>query len=330
MMAELEKIKIESDANKSAALTYEWAARTLRRMKRASPVSLLVTLEYLNMVVREEFTFDDCLTMDYRLSQKFADTDDYWIGVQAACDRNRSAIWSYKSVDKVPAEVVRNYFLPFDDPRKEFRAIYSRPKEQQKDWARYYNDFIAELTTPVPKPRIWQDDGGLYLGRIPPGTSTLSTEQILDIPTWQEIRDSLDIWEDLCYRLDFSLRHHRRAGYIPELAKRFVKEILGDAYTQIRKFVTKSTNIPATYLDLGSVILDSMQPILKSARVKGSPDEWLPAAKDIIPIIGENMHKLNSLLRPLKIPDSFQEEAFEMGIAAYDRGLAEDVDYVSV
>lgn len=96
---------------------------------------------------------------------------------------------------------VRSFFLPFDDPRTEFKPLYSRPKEPIPDWEKYYYDFIAvcrtnfiqlinlyvvqELTVPAVKPRIWQDDGSIYLGRLAPDYANYTTEQILAIPTFQ-------------------------------------------------------------------------------------------------------------------------------------------------
>jgi len=260
------------------------------------------------------------------------ETDDYWAGLNAACDRNRSAIWSYKSVKEVDKDTVRKYFLPFEDPRKEFKPIYSRPDEIMPDWKDLHDRFVDEYTTPAVRPRAFMEDGSMYFSRGRPFLSTLTQNEFFDIPCIKEMRLNVTSWIKLCEEIDYALRTPPHFNVV-RLGKRFKEEIIHDCFREINKFCMGSPFLPAIYSELGISIMNTIQPIVRSARLAGDPLEWLPAAVDVVPLIAQELGKLKDLLFPVDEEDDlnlFQEEMQALSIEAYNRSLVEDIDYVSV
>jgi len=292
-------------------------------------VSLLVTLEYLNIVARERLTFEDVLTMDFRLSQRFSETDDYWEGLKVACETNRSATWSYKSVDEVPLDVVYSFFRPFDDPRMELKQMESRPNENIIDWLKIYDDFMAELTIPTPIPRIFDENLSLVLGRLPTPTAELSDKDRLLVPQAEDVIDQLQYWQHVTLQLDYAIRHRDERETLDTLIPDFQQEIMSECFTTLRAFVMKSTDIPVQTINAANDVVHSIQAIMLYASSSSVRHEWIIAARDVLPIIASNLRLLHLLLTPSDIPASFDEEANTLGIAAFDHGLIQDVDYVS-
>eukprot|EP01111_Echinosteliopsis_oligospora_P011350 TRINITY_DN3730_c0_g1_i2.p1 TRINITY_DN3730_c0_g1~~TRINITY_DN3730_c0_g1_i2.p1 ORF type:complete len:530 (-),score=122.12 TRINITY_DN3730_c0_g1_i2:781-2370(-) len=139
MMDELAKICVETDPTVITAVNqehtnrqYEWALRTLNRMKKASPLSLAVTFEYLKR--SKEMDFFEILKTDYRLSQRFVKTEDLYEGLHATIMDKREPKWSYSSVNDVPKDLVDSFFKPFDNPADELKYVISRPHEEMVDW----------------------------------------------------------------------------------------------------------------------------------------------------------------------------------------------------
>ena len=58
-----------------------WGTRTLAKLQTACPLSLCVTLEYIQRAAKEQLSLYDTLKMDYRIAQKFLSHDDFFEGV---------------------------------------------------------------------------------------------------------------------------------------------------------------------------------------------------------------------------------------------------------
>jgi enoyl-CoA hydratase/carnithine racemase len=86
----------------------EWSERVLARLNKASPVALLATHRALRAA--QQMTLHQCLNMEFTLTQRLMRTKDYWEGIEAHVVENREPVWSYASIDTVPAEVIDALF----------------------------------------------------------------------------------------------------------------------------------------------------------------------------------------------------------------------------
>ena len=95
-----------------AALEVEgtvWAADTLKKLRRMSPTSLKVTLR--QMRTGRTLSFDDAMTMEYRMSQAFIQGEDFYEGVRALLvDKDKSPRWRPDSLDAVSSDQVEKFF----------------------------------------------------------------------------------------------------------------------------------------------------------------------------------------------------------------------------
>eukprot|EP00029_Vermamoeba_vermiformis_P014293 TRINITY_DN9413_c0_g1_i1.p1 TRINITY_DN9413_c0_g1~~TRINITY_DN9413_c0_g1_i1.p1 ORF type:complete len:409 (-),score=108.12 TRINITY_DN9413_c0_g1_i1:13-1239(-) len=86
-----------------------WAKETLTNMKKMSPTSLKVVFKSLRDGAK--LPLDECLKMEYRISQKFMEGHDFFEGVRALLvDKDKNAKWQPASVTEVSDEVVERYF----------------------------------------------------------------------------------------------------------------------------------------------------------------------------------------------------------------------------
>jgi enoyl-CoA hydratase len=102
----VEDIMAALDANSDPFATH--AAATLRTM---SPTSLKLTLKELRKGA--SMTFDECMIMEYRLSQSVLAGHDFYEGVRAQLvDKDRSPKWYPATLDAVDDSAIDSLFLP--------------------------------------------------------------------------------------------------------------------------------------------------------------------------------------------------------------------------
>ena len=92
----------------------DWAQKTLAKLTAMSPLSLLVTEEEMRRGA--EMSFDDCMTMEYRLSQAFMAGHDFHEGIRALLiDKDKAPKWQHGSIHEVSPAEVEAYFAPLGD-----------------------------------------------------------------------------------------------------------------------------------------------------------------------------------------------------------------------
>lgn len=107
----------ESVAEIEAALAAEdspWASKVRAVMRGKSPLSQKVTFRQ----VREGATldFDDCMRMEYRMSQHFMAGREFFEGVRAlVVDKDQKPAWQHAALDDVSDAEVDEYFAPLGD-----------------------------------------------------------------------------------------------------------------------------------------------------------------------------------------------------------------------
>lgn len=86
-----------------------WATQTLETLKQKSPTSLKVTLQALRRGLALDLPA--CLQMEYRLSEHFMQSHDFYEGVRALIvDKDKNPQWLPATLDKVTGEIVDSYF----------------------------------------------------------------------------------------------------------------------------------------------------------------------------------------------------------------------------
>jgi enoyl-CoA hydratase len=102
----VEDIMAALDANSDPFATH--AAAALRTM---SPTSLKLTLKELRK--GRSMTFDECMVMEYRLSQSILAGGDFYEGVRAQLvDKDRDPRWYPTTLDAVDDSAIDSLFLP--------------------------------------------------------------------------------------------------------------------------------------------------------------------------------------------------------------------------
>lgn len=82
MNAAFDSKSVEEIFDKLSKDPSEWAKRTLETLKKMSPTSLKVTFEQLRR--GKEHTLPECLKMEYNLSQRFMQKEDFYEGVSSS------------------------------------------------------------------------------------------------------------------------------------------------------------------------------------------------------------------------------------------------------
>ena len=89
----------------------EWASTQLGLLEKRAPLSLKVTLRALRQGATQ--SFDNCMVMEYRLSQSFMDGSDFFEGVRAVLvDKDHAPRWQPASLEAVSDAMVEDYFTP--------------------------------------------------------------------------------------------------------------------------------------------------------------------------------------------------------------------------
>lgn len=98
----------------------EWAKSKVDVINKMSPISLKVSLKQLREGAKLRTLFE-CLTMEYRLVQRFMEDKDFYEGVRAVLiDRDNSPKWTPSTLQAVTAEKVDSYFASLGENELEF------------------------------------------------------------------------------------------------------------------------------------------------------------------------------------------------------------------
>eukprot|EP01006_Ploeotia_vitrea_P021428 TRINITY_DN53802_c0_g1_i1.p1 TRINITY_DN53802_c0_g1~~TRINITY_DN53802_c0_g1_i1.p1 ORF type:complete len:451 (-),score=209.84 TRINITY_DN53802_c0_g1_i1:81-1409(-) len=137
----IEKVfeRLESTASKQdGSAEAEWAAKQLKTLGRMSPTALKVTFRQIRE--GETKSLEECLKMEFRLSQGFMRTADFFEGVRALLvDKDNQPKWQYADVTQVPDNHVDEFF--------------DKPDNADDLLLGYLNpDFVA-----APKPKVVEE-----------------------------------------------------------------------------------------------------------------------------------------------------------------------------
>ncbi|XP_076455950.1 3-hydroxyisobutyryl-CoA hydrolase, mitochondrial-like isoform X2 [Babylonia areolata] len=95
----------------------EWAQQQLKILKKMSPTSLKVTLKQLQ--TGETLSLAEVLQMEYRLSQRCLEDNDFFEGVRAVLvDKDQNPKWQPDRLEGVTAEKLDHYFSPLAPDRE--------------------------------------------------------------------------------------------------------------------------------------------------------------------------------------------------------------------
>lgn len=87
-----------------------WCEKIMNSIEKKAPTSLKVTLHALQLA--ETLSFDECMTMEYRLARRFLEHTDFREGIRAAIiDKDQVPQWQPATLEEVSIE---EYFAPLD------------------------------------------------------------------------------------------------------------------------------------------------------------------------------------------------------------------------
>ncbi|MEO1194472.1 MAG: enoyl-CoA hydratase/isomerase family protein [Pseudomonadota bacterium] len=109
------KASVESVIEALEALGNDWAKETLETLSKRSPTSLKVAFEQLRQGAALDF--DDCMIMEYRLSQAaMRPGSDFYEGIRAVLvDKDHAPLWNPDSLAGVTSQDVGSWFAPLGD-----------------------------------------------------------------------------------------------------------------------------------------------------------------------------------------------------------------------
>jgi enoyl-CoA hydratase len=97
----------------------EWAAETRAGLLTKSPTSLKITLRQL--IVGRDFSIEDALALEYRLTQHVMAGHDFYEGVRAVLvDKDQQSRWDPATLALVDDAMVDAYFAPLGDSELRF------------------------------------------------------------------------------------------------------------------------------------------------------------------------------------------------------------------
>ncbi|UCH73330.1 MAG: enoyl-CoA hydratase/isomerase family protein [Rhodospirillales bacterium] len=98
-----------------------WAVKTLQALEGKSPFALKVALRQLRL--GQALDFEDCMAMEYRLSQRVVPGHDFREGVRAAViDKDRTPSWRPETLAAVSEEMVLACFASLGERELSFTA----------------------------------------------------------------------------------------------------------------------------------------------------------------------------------------------------------------
>ncbi|XP_067931950.1 3-hydroxyisobutyryl-CoA hydrolase, mitochondrial-like [Watersipora subatra] len=92
----------------------DWAANTLKTLKKMSPTSMKVTMEQLRRGA--QMSLADCLKMELRICRMTMMNNDFYEGVRAVLvDKDNQPNWRPATLEATTDEYVQTYFHPMPD-----------------------------------------------------------------------------------------------------------------------------------------------------------------------------------------------------------------------
>ena len=87
----------------------DFASKTMKTLKRMSPLALAVTFEQIKR--GQKMTLHDCFVMEFKMTQGFIEHGELLEGVRALLvDKDKKPKWAHKSVAWVKPEEVEWFF----------------------------------------------------------------------------------------------------------------------------------------------------------------------------------------------------------------------------
>ncbi|CAL8106406.1 unnamed protein product [Orchesella dallaii] len=94
----------------------EWALKTVETLSKMSPTSMKITFKLLEL--GSEMELQECLGIEYRLSQRCSEDHDFKEGVRAVLiDKDQNPKWNPNSLEGVTPGIVEKYFSPLPPGR---------------------------------------------------------------------------------------------------------------------------------------------------------------------------------------------------------------------
>ncbi|KAL9967456.1 hypothetical protein ACROYT_G025678 [Oculina patagonica] len=92
----------------------EWALKQTEILNKMSPISMKITLRQLQEGAK--LSLGDCLKMEYRLTQRCMEDNDFYEGIRAVLvDKDNSPKWKPSNIEAVSKEKVDSYFATLGD-----------------------------------------------------------------------------------------------------------------------------------------------------------------------------------------------------------------------
>ena len=105
---------VEAIVDRLAGQEGDWAAPARDALDRNSPTSLKVTLQQLRH--GGSMDYDSCVTMEYRMVQRFIAGHDLFEGIRAVLvDKDRNPAWRPAALAEISDAAVERYFEPLGD-----------------------------------------------------------------------------------------------------------------------------------------------------------------------------------------------------------------------
>lgn len=97
----------------------EWAAKTAETIRSKSPMSTRVA--YGQIRAGAELDFEDCMSLEFRLTNRFMAAPDFYEGVRAVViDKDQAPKWQPETLNAVTDEQVAGYFASLGDDELTF------------------------------------------------------------------------------------------------------------------------------------------------------------------------------------------------------------------
>ena len=91
----------------------DFAAKTLETLRKRSPFSVMLTFELINRGA--QMSFDDCMTMEFRISQALMAGGDFYEGIRAVLvDKDHTPKWDPARIEEVDPAKVAACFDPLN------------------------------------------------------------------------------------------------------------------------------------------------------------------------------------------------------------------------
>lgn len=110
---------VNSILERLAADGSEWAVKTAETIRSKSPLSTRVA--YGQIRAGAELDFEDCMSLEFRLTNRFMAAPDFYEGVRAVViDKDQAPKWRPTSLDAVTDKQVAGYFASLGDDELRF------------------------------------------------------------------------------------------------------------------------------------------------------------------------------------------------------------------